>query len=45
MHLSRRGEVARVGFDNMIDMRGASEPELKTVPCADVVATAYLPVQ
>ena len=45
MHLSRQGEVARVGFDNMIDMRGASEPEHKTVPCADVVATAYLPVQ
>ena len=45
MHLSRRGEVARVGFDNMIDMLGASEPELKTVPYADVVSTAYLPVE
>ena len=44
-HLSRKGEVARAGFDNMIEMLGASEPELKTVPFGDVVSVAYLPIE
>jgi NitT/TauT family transport system substrate-binding protein len=42
-HLSRKGEVDKAGFDTMIEMLGASEPELKSVPFADVVSSAYLP--
>ncbi len=43
--LSHQGEVGKAGYDKMIEMLGATEPELKGVPFTDVVTTAYLPAK
>lgn len=41
--LSRSGEVSEKGFNTMIEMLGASEPDMKKVPFSDIFSRAYLP--
>jgi NitT/TauT family transport system substrate-binding protein len=41
--LSRKGEVSETGFNTMVEMLGASEPDMKKVPFSDIFSPAYLP--
>ncbi|NNC63208.1 MAG: ABC transporter substrate-binding protein [Gammaproteobacteria bacterium] len=42
--LARGGEVSQDGYNRMIMVLGAVEPELSEIPYGDVVTRAYLPV-
>jgi len=42
--LARGGEVSEAGYNRMIMVLGAVEPELSEIPYGDVVTRAYLPV-